>query len=197
MVYLYSGLLFRLKKEKQNQKKVILPFATTRLKPEGIALGEVSRSQKDTNCVTPLPGGIALSPTQGTENGVAGASGGGKEGAMGSCCSVGITFQFCRMKRFWRCTGPRRPQLTIWRCALHILLRGAILCWGPTPKSKQQHTKRGTRKLFEVMDTCVSYMDHCVGVMVDAHVQMHPFVYMKCVPLGVHQLHLNKAATKI
>ena len=47
VVYTYDGILFSLKKE-------MLLHKTTRVNPEDIILSEVSQSQKDKYCMSPL-----------------------------------------------------------------------------------------------------------------------------------------------
>ena len=76
VTHIYSGVLFRLKKE-------ILQYATTWMTLEGIMLGEVS-SQIQRN---------------GKYNG--GYKGAGGKGGMGSCL-MGTEFPICKMKKFWR-----------------------------------------------------------------------------------------------
>lgn len=43
----------------QLQKKEIVTYATTQMSPEGMTLSEISQSQKDNNCMTPLTGGVS------------------------------------------------------------------------------------------------------------------------------------------
>lgn len=62
------------------------------------------------------------------------------------------------------------------------------------PKSKPQHTKRGARTFFEVMETCVT---HRVGVTGGCIYPNASICLREMCAMGVHQLHLNKAAKRI
>ena len=64
-----------------------------------IMITEISLSQRDKFCMIPL---LEISKAvKFTETGSSGFRG-LREGEMVSCCSVGIEFQFCEMKKFWR-----------------------------------------------------------------------------------------------
>ena len=66
---------------------------------EDIMITEISLSQRDKFCMIPLLEiSKAVKFTETESSGFKGL----RKGEMGSCCSVGLQFQFCEVKKFWR-----------------------------------------------------------------------------------------------
>lgn len=50
------------------------------------------------------------------------------EGDVGSCCSMGVRFQLCKMKKFQICSTISCLEFTVRYHALNNVLRGRISC---------------------------------------------------------------------
>ena len=101
MWYTYNGILFSLKKEGN-------PFACYNMDEFSgyYAISEISQSQKHKYClILPFDSTYKVSEVIKfieTESTIMVTRSWGQGERIRSCCLMGIEFQICRMKKFWR-----------------------------------------------------------------------------------------------